>query len=80
MTAFVDFVEINQIVIGPLRPAPRRHKTLTGEGGHGRGDRDVGREVKIDLVFPVEARRRDRRVRQPIERDIVEHVIPRKVA
>ena len=36
----------------------------------------MGEESK--LVFPVETSRGDRRVRQPVERDVVEDVIPCK--
>jgi hypothetical protein len=52
--AFVGLVEVDQLVIGPLRPAPRRLKTLAWEDGDGRRDGDVGREIKVDLVLPIE--------------------------
>jgi hypothetical protein len=66
VTAFVGLVEVDQFVLGPLRPAPRRLKTFAGEDGHSRGDRDVGWEVKIDLVFLIETRRGNRRVGQDL--------------
>ena len=34
------------------------------------------RNRRRNLCFPVEARRGDRRVRQPIERDVVEDIVP----
>ncbi|HEX5500174.1 MAG TPA: hypothetical protein VFX03_13140, partial [Thermomicrobiales bacterium] len=36
------------------------------------------RREKGQLAFPVESRRRDRGVRQPVERDIVENVVARE--
>ena len=79
VAALVDPVEVDEFMIRPLGPAPRRLKALAREDGYGSRDRDVGSEVKVDLVFPNEARRRNACIRQPVERDVVEHVVPRKV-
>jgi len=48
---------------------------LAGKDANGGRDRDVGGVVEVELVFPIEARHRNRRVRQPVERDVVEHAI-----
>ena len=80
VTAFVGLMEVDQLVIGPLRPAPRGLKTLAGEDGHGRRDGDVGREIKVDLVLPIEPAGGNPRVGQPVERDVVEHVVACEIA
>ena len=80
MAAFVDLVEIDELVIGPLGPTPRRLIVLAGKDAHRSRDRDVGGVVKVDVTFPIEASRGNRRVRQPIEREVVEHVVAREVA
>ena len=78
--AFVDFVVINELAIRPLRPTARGLIVLAGEDAHGSRDSDVDGVVKIELAFPIEARRRNRRIRQPVERDVVEDVVSGKVA
>src|SRR6185312_5905445 len=40
VSAGLGLMEVNQIVIGLLGPAPRRHKALAWERGHGGRDRD----------------------------------------
>jgi hypothetical protein len=44
----------------------------------GNWDRDAFNIEKAELVLPVEASRRDRRVRQPEQRDIVEDIVRRE--
>src|SRR5262249_34153505 len=70
---------MNEFGIRFLCPAPRCRIDLVGEGAHRDGDLDAshveettGWEVR---VVPVESRRRERGVGQPIERDIVEHIV-----
>ena len=75
MAAFVGPVVIHEVVVSPLGPAPRGLVALAGKGTHGSRDRDVGVVVKAQLIFPVQASRRDRRIRQPLERDVVEDVV-----
>ena len=53
--AFVDIVVIDEFVIRPLCPAPRRLIVLAGKDAYGSRDRDVGGVVNADLVFPIEA-------------------------
>src|ERR1700704_4577582 len=61
-----------------LYPAPRSGIDLIGINADGNGDGDVLRGEKGKLVFPIQTSRRDRRVRQPVEGDVVENVISRK--
>src|ERR1700675_1637867 len=61
-----------------LYPAPRSGVDLIGINADGNRDGDVLRGEKGKLVFPIQTSRRDRRVRQPIEGDVVENVILRK--
>src|SRR4051794_8203640 len=72
VAALVDFVEVDEVGICPLGPAPRRLILLAGKDAHGNGDGDALGVEEAPLVFPVEARRRDAGVRQPVERDVVE--------
>jgi hypothetical protein len=76
----VNLVVIDELVIRSLHPASRRLIVLAGKGAYGSWDGDVGGVVKVDVTFPIVARRRNRRVRQPVERDVVEDVVPCKVA
>ena len=80
VATFVELVVINEIGIGPLGPAPRSLICLAGEDAHGHRNRDALSVPKATLVFPIEPRRRDTRVRQPIERDVIENLIPRQFA
>src|SRR5260370_25971437 len=75
--AFVELVVIDELGIRPLRPASRGLIELLRKGAHGSRDGDVFRSEKRQLALPIETRRRDRRVRQPIERDVVEDVVSR---
>src|SRR3954452_6533760 len=80
VAAAVDFVEVDEVGVGPLGPAARRLILLAGEDGHGHRDRDALRVEEAALVLPVEARRRDARLRQPVERDVVEDLVTRQLA
>src|SRR5438105_14501159 len=61
-----------------LYPAPRSGVDLIGINADGNRDGDVLRGEKGKLVFPIQTSRRDRRIRQPVEGDVVENVIWRK--
>src|SRR5918997_303414 len=80
VAASVDFVEVNEVGVGLLRPAARRLILLAGKDGRGNGDGDALGVKEATLVFPVQARRRDPRVRQPIKRDVVEDLVTRQFA
>lgn len=74
MTAFREPVVVNQLGIGLLGPAARRRVDLLRECTHGGGERHAFRREEGQLAFPVETRRRERGVGQPVERDVVDDV------
>jgi hypothetical protein len=76
--AFVEAVVVNKLWVGSLCPAPRSLNDLVGEGAHRDRDGHVFRCKERELVLPINTRRRDRRVRQPVQRDVVEDVVSRK--
>jgi hypothetical protein len=78
--AFVQRVVIDEFVVRALCPTPRGFIVFARKDAHGSGDGDVDGVVKADLIFPIKASRRNRGVRQPVERDVVENVVSCKVA
>ena len=76
MSAFVELVVMNEFGIRPLRPASRCWAEVIRESAHGNRDGDAFRGKEGHLVFPVQTGGRDPRIRQPIVRDVVEHVVP----
>jgi hypothetical protein len=73
--AFVNLVVINKFVIRSPRPTSRGLIVLAGKDAHSSWDRDVGRVIKIEVKFPIETSRRNRRVRQPVECEVVEYIV-----
>src|SRR3954452_4531270 len=67
-------VEVDELWIRPLRPASWCLEALAGKRGHCCRDGDPCGQVQVDLVLPIEARRRDGRVGQPVKHYIIEHV------
>src|ERR1700675_876271 len=61
-----------------LYPAPRSSVDLIGINADGNRNGDVLGGEKGKLVSQIQTSRRDRRVRQPVEGDVVENVISRK--
>ncbi len=78
VAAFVELVVMDELGIRPLCPTPRGCIDLVWKNAYGYGDGDVFRGEKGKLAFPIQTSRRDRRVRQPVERDVVEDVVSRK--
>src|ERR1700730_15654491 len=78
VTALWESVVVDQFGIGFLCPGLRGCIDLIGKNAHGSRDRDTFRSEQAKLAFPIETSRRDRRIRQPIERDIVEDVVSRQ--
>ena len=79
MAALADLVVVDEVRVRPFRPTPRGLKDLVRKGGHRHRDGDVFRcEEGVLVVLPVDARRRDGRVGQPVERDVVEQVVSRE--
>ena len=75
MPAFVDPVVVEELGIGAFCPAPRGFVLLAGKDAHGDRDGDAFGVEKSTLVFPIETRRRNPRVRQPVQRDVVEDLV-----
>jgi hypothetical protein len=71
-------VGLRSLGIRPFCPTPRSLNDLVREGAHRDRDGDVFRGKEGELVFPIDTRRRDCRVRQPVQRDVVEDVVSRK--
>src|SRR5271156_2101906 len=79
MPAPVYLVVVDEFVIRPLCPTPGGLIVLAGKDAHSSWDRDIGRVIKIEVKLPIKTSRRNRRVRQPVECEIVEHVVSRQV-
>src|SRR5260370_9880203 len=75
VAAFVDLVVMDELGVSPFYPTPRSCIDLIREDAHGNRDGDVLRGKEGLLVFPIQTRGRDRRIRQPIERNVVEHIV-----
>src|SRR5918998_6016980 len=80
VTTPVDLVEVDEVGVGLLCPTPRGLICLAGKDARGHRNGDALGVPKATLVFPIETRRRDPRVRQPIKRDIVEDLLTRQFA
>jgi hypothetical protein len=80
VAALVDLVVIDEVGIGPLRPTPRGLILLSGKDAQGHRDGDALRVEEAALMLPIETIRRDSRVREPIERDVVEDLVTRQLA
>src|ERR1700675_2457701 len=61
-----------------LYPTPWSGVDLVGINADGNRDGDVLGGEKGKLVFPIQTSRRDRRVGEPVEGDVVEDVVSRK--
>src|SRR5215211_164221 len=77
VAALVDFVEMDELGVRLLGPAPRRLVLLAGEDGHGHRDLHALGVEEAALVLPVQAARGDSGVRQPVERDVVAALVTR---
>src|SRR6266436_8864241 len=69
---------MDEFGVRALYPAPRSGVDLIGINADGNRDSDVLGDEKGKPVFPIQTSRRDRRVRQPVEGDVIENVISRK--
>jgi hypothetical protein len=78
--AFRNRVEMDQFGKRLLCPAPRGWIEFIREDGHGNRDGDAfGIEIaKFAPILPIETAARNRRVRQPGDRDVVEDVVARE--
>src|SRR5215510_7865650 len=75
VTALVNLVVVDELGESLLRPAARSRIELVREDGHGNGDLDALGVEEPELVFPIQTARRNARVGQPGQRDVVEEVI-----
>jgi len=73
--ASVELVVMNELGVGSFRPTPRGRIDVVRKGAHGDGYGDPFRGEKAELVFPINTRRRNRRIRQPVQRDVVEDIV-----
>src|SRR6202011_5719727 len=78
MTALFHLVVVDEIGIGPLRPVPGRLVEFVREDAHGSRDFDALGTEKGELILPIEASRRNPRVGQPEQRDVVAHIVRRE--
>ena len=78
MAAFVELVVVNEFGIGSLCPASRSLIGLIRKDTHGYSDGDVSHiEKPLPFLkkFPIETSRRNRRVSQPVVRNVVENIV-----
>src|SRR5438128_1509979 len=75
VAALVELVVVDEIGIGPLGPVAGRLVELIREDAHRGWDLDALGTEEGELVLPIEASRRNRGVRQPEQRDVVEDVV-----
>jgi len=61
--AFVELVVMDEFGIRALCPAPRSFIELVGKDAHGNRDGDVLWVEEAEPIFPIEASRRNPRVR-----------------
>src|SRR5215207_4758113 len=85
MTALVDLVEVDEVGIRRLDPAARGPEDLAGEGGEADRQRDIrrslaGRKSLGSSELPVPPGGRGTGARQPIQRDVVDDVVPGEIA
>src|SRR6516165_9477151 len=77
-----ETIVVDELRISLLSPTLRCLVNLFGEGAYGDRDLDASRveETSRQIVggVPVEACRGDRGVRQPVQRDVVEDIVPRQ--
>ena len=72
VAALGELVVIDQFGKRSLRPASGSRIEFVRKDAHGSRDNDASdAEERITLVFPIETRPRERRIRQPSERDVV---------
>src|SRR5215472_7558143 len=77
VAALVDLVVVDEVGVGPFGPAARRLILLVGEDARGHRDGHALGVEEATLIFPVQTRRGDPGVRQPVERDVVEDLLTR---
>src|SRR5215204_3589787 len=80
VVALVDFVEVDEVGVGLLGPAPRGLVELVGEDAHRGRNRDALDVEEAEGVLPVETTRGHAGVGHPGERDVVQDLVSGEVA
>src|SRR5271154_5964849 len=80
MPAFVNLVVVDEFVIRLLRLTSGSLIVLAGKDAHRSWGGDIGRVIKVEVKVPIEASRGNRRVRQPVECEVVEYIVSCQVA
>src|SRR4051812_1052903 len=75
VASFGQPVVMNQLGERLLGPALWALIKLIGKSADGNGDLDIPGREKGEIVFRIQTSRRDRGVRQPEERDVVQDVV-----
>jgi hypothetical protein len=80
VSAFGEFVVVDELWISFLRPTSRRCVDLVGKGAHSKRNGDDSLDVKKPFLrrlagVPIQTRRRDCGSGQPVEGDVVEDVV-----
>src|SRR6266403_6253184 len=78
VAAFVELAVMNELGIGFFCRTPRSWIQLVRKRAHGNGDGNAFDTEKRQLVFRIETTRRNPRVRQPVEGNVVEDVVSRQ--
>lgn len=73
MSALFELVVVDKIRVRLLCPTLRCFIELISKDAYGNRDGDAFNSEEGSLVFPIDTRRRNRCVRRPEERDVVEH-------
>src|SRR4051812_49246384 len=79
VSAFRDFIEMNEIAVGPLRPASRTLVNFLRKDADSRrnGDAKVLKEAFLELG--IQTGRGHPGVRQPRQRNVIEDVVASKI-
>src|SRR3954464_1609544 len=80
MAALFGSMVVNELGVGFFGPASGRLILLAGEDGYCDRDLHTFSVEEAALVFPIETRREDPGIRQPVKRDVVENLVPRQLA
>jgi hypothetical protein len=75
--ALRDLVVVDEIGIRLFSPIPRRLVEFVRKDADGGRDFDTLGSEKGELILPIEASRRNPRVCQPEQRDVVEDIVRR---
>src|SRR5215218_8099942 len=87
VATLLDLVEVGKGAVRPPDPAARGRPDLAGEGGEAHRDRDLGRSLGGrgrdsggSVALPVRPGRRCAGAGQPVQRDVVQDVVPGEIA